>query len=298
MQATLATRTRIGAEEVLRLAAQAGRARRRARPAGRGLVTVGEAAEAARELTVVHVRPRVTYARGLELMKELQEAKLAALRTTASGDAAAAAQHASVPSDALLLLEHEPVYTLGRGAALTNVLFDPAAPGAPQLHRSERGGEVTYHGPGQVVGYPVLDLRRHRQDLHWYMRQVEEVVIRALRRWGVEGGRRAEYTGVWVQGGSRKVCAIGLNASKWVTSHGFALNATTDLAAFDKIVPCGISEPGTGVTSLAQLHAEGALRLDEEPASALSRAKVQERLVQEFMGVFGYKRCRVVELDS
>jgi lipoate-protein ligase B len=274
-------------------------ARRRARPAWRGLTTrAAEAGEPApvRELMVVNVRPRVSYARGVELMKELQEAKLAALRTTASGDAATEAQ--GMPCDALLLLEHEPVYTLGRGAAVSNVLFDPAAPGAPQLHRSERGGEVTFHGPGQVVGYPVLDLRRHRKDLHWYMRQVEEVVIRALQHWGVEGGRRAEYTGVWVQSGSRKVCAIGLNASKWVTSHGFALNATTDLAAFDKIVPCGISERGTGVTSLAQLHAERALQLDEEPASALSRTKVQERLVKEFMDVFGYRRCRVRELDG
>ncbi|CAN0546876.1 unnamed protein product, partial [Ectocarpus sp. 12 AP-2014] len=138
--------------------------------------------------------------------------------------------------DVLLMLEHPPVYTLGRGSSLDHLRFDPTNPsslGGREVRRTERGGEVTWHGPGQVVGYPVLDLNFHRKDLHWYLRQLEEVVIRVLGRYGLEGGRETEHTGVWV--GGAKVAAIGLNASRWVTSHGFALNVNPDLSAFEAI---------------------------------------------------------------
>ena len=106
------------------------------------------------------------------------------------------------------------------------------------VHEIERGGDVTYHGPGQLVGYPIIDLTRHRQDLHWYLRQLEEVLIRALSTFGVSGKRVEGYTGVWVD--DRKIASIGVHVTRWVTFHGFALNVSTDLADFDLIVPCGI----------------------------------------------------------
>ncbi|KAG5181626.1 Lipoate-protein ligase B [Tribonema minus] len=147
--------------------------------------------------------------------------------------------------DALILLEHPSVYTLGRGSTTENLKFDPAAPGCPhELYRIERGGEVTWHGPGQIVGYPILDLNFHTKDLHWYLRSLEEMIMRVLARRGVQGERDPGNTGVWV--GNRKYAAIGLNASRWVTSHGFALNVCPDLSAFDNIVPCGISDKSVG----------------------------------------------------
>lgn len=151
-------------------------------------------------------------------------------------------QHPHLP-DVLLLLEHPPTYTLGRGASLEFVKFDPAQQDAALL-RTERGGEVTYHGPGQLVGYPILNLRRHRPDLHWYLRQLEEVIIRAIAHWGLRGERIDGLTGVWVEG--EKVAAIGIKASRWITMHGFAINVSPDLAAFEQIVPCGISDRPVG----------------------------------------------------
>jgi len=146
--------------------------------------------------------------------------------------------------DVLFLLEHPPVYTLGQGSSLEFVKF---APGSFDLHRTERGGEVTYHGPGQLVGYPILNLRHHQTDLHWYLRQLEEVIIQAVAPLGLTGKRVGGMTGVWVAG--HKIAAIGIKVSRWVTLHGFALNVTTDLSAFEHIVPCGLTKP---VGSLAQ----------------------------------------------
>lgn len=149
--------------------------------------------------------------------------------------------------DVLILLEHFPVYTLGQGATLDNLKFDPNDVGY-ELHRIERGGEVTYHCPGQLVGYPILNLRYHRQDLHWYLRQLEEVLIRALDIYDLDGDRIPGLTGVWVKG--KKVAAIGIKVSRWVTMHGFALNVNPDLTGFDQIIPCGIIDKEVG--SLAQ----------------------------------------------
>jgi len=149
--------------------------------------------------------------------------------------------------DWLLLLEHPPVYTLGTGATTDFLKFDPQAEGVT-VHRTERGGEVTYHAPGQLVGYPILDLRRYRQDLHWYLRQLEEVVIRAIAAYGLWGERVEGLTGVWVEGA--KVAAIGIKVSRWITMHGFALNVCPDLSGFQRIVPCGIADRPVG--SLAQ----------------------------------------------
>jgi lipoyl(octanoyl) transferase len=149
--------------------------------------------------------------------------------------------------DVLLLLEHPPVYTLGTGASLEFLKFDPAQTGW-QIHRVERGGEVTYHCPGQLVGYPILNLRHYRQDLHWYLRQLEEVIVYVLKDYGLPGTRIEGLTGVWVQG--CKVAAIGIKVSRWVTMHGFALNVCPDLQGFKHIVPCGITDKPVG--SLAQ----------------------------------------------
>lgn len=155
-------------------------------------------------------------------------------------------QNPSLP-DILLLLEHPPVYTLGTGSSLDFLKFDPQDK-LKKLHRTERGGEVTYHCPGQLVGYPILDLRHYQQDLHWYLRQLEEVIIRVLKIYGLQGYRIPGLTGVWLEG--RKVAAIGIKVRQWVTMHGFALNVCPDLSGFEDIVPCGITEKSVG--SLAQ----------------------------------------------
>lgn len=139
--------------------------------------------------------------------------------------------------DILLLLEHPSVYTLGQGASLEFVKFDLTQT-EYELHRVERGGEVTYHYPGQLVGYPILNLRYYKQDLHWYLRQLEEVLIQTLAQLGVKGDRCSGMTGVWVE--DYKVAAIGVKVSRWITMHGFALNIYPDPKGFERIVPCGL----------------------------------------------------------
>ncbi len=149
--------------------------------------------------------------------------------------------------DVLILLEHPPVYTLGQGANSDFLKFD-IDKSQYDVHRVERGGEVTYHCPGQLVGYPILNLQRYRKDLHWYLRQLEEVIIRVLAVYGLQGERIPDFTGVWLQG--RKVAAIGIKVSRWITMHGFALNICPDMTGFERIVPCGISDKPVG--SLAE----------------------------------------------
>ena len=177
--------------------------------------------------------------------------------------------------DVLILLEHPPVYTLGLGSKLEFLKFDPSQT-QPELHRIERGGEVTYHCPGQLVGYPILNLRRHQQDLHWYLRQLEEVLLRVLEVLGLEGARVPGMTGVWVEG--RKVGAIGIKVSRWITMHGFALNVCPDLAGFGQIVPCGI--PDRPVGSLEQFIP--GIQVDQ----------VRSIVLAEFARVFGVEMVR------
>jgi len=145
--------------------------------------------------------------------------------------------------DIFLLLEHLPVYTLGRGSSLDFLKFDVANPPYP-VARIERGGEVTHHCPGQLVGYPILNLRYYQQDLHWYLRQLEEVLIRVLAAYQLQGERIPGLTGVWVEG--RKVAAIGIKVSRWITMHGFAFNVCPNLSGFQHIVPCGINDRPVG----------------------------------------------------
>lgn len=144
--------------------------------------------------------------------------------------------------DVLLLLEHPAVVTMGRTARPAHVL----RPEGVDVVEVERGGDVTFHGPGQLVGYPIIDLSGHRRDLHWYLRALEQALLAALAELGIPGERQPGYTGVWARG--RKIASIGVHVRQWVTWHGFALNVTTDLAAFERIVPCGI--PGVVMTSL------------------------------------------------
>lgn len=197
-----------------------------------------------RALDVVRLPGLTDYAAALEWQRELARAR-------ADGE---------LEHDLLILLEHPHVITLGRGTREESLLGSPArlAELGFEVHEIERGGDVTYHGPGQLVGYPILDLRRHRKDLHWYLRQLEAALIRALEPYGVVGERVEGYTGVWVE--DRKIASIGVHVGRWVTWHGFALNVTTDLARFDAIVPCGI--PAVRMTSLAEETARSDVRVD------------------------------------
>lgn len=167
---------------------------------------------------------RQPYAGVLALQRELAKARI-------TGE---------IDEDVLLLVEHEPVITLGRSSKSGHLLAAPEylAQRRVGLFEVERGGDVTFHGPGQLVGYPIVDLKRHRRDLHWYLRQVEQFLIDALATYGLAAGRNPPYTGVWID--RRKIASIGVHARDWVTWHGFALNVTTDLRYFDLIVPCGI----------------------------------------------------------
>ena len=157
----------------------------------------------------------------------------------------------ALDQDVLLLVEHPPVVTLGRSTKATSLPLTPEAIRARgvEVHEVERGGDVTFHGPGQLVGYPIVDLKRHRKDLHWHLRQVEQGLIDALGAVGLPAGRRAPHTGVWVAE-ARKIASIGVHARDWVTWHGFALNVSTALSFFDLIVPCGIH--GVDMTSVAR----------------------------------------------
>ncbi len=164
----------------------------------------------------------------------------------------------AIEDDVLLLVEHPPVVTLGRSAKSAHLLASPAylRQQGVDVFEVERGGDVTFHGPGQLVGYPIIDLKQHRRDLHWYLRQVEQLLIDALSTYGLRCDRNPPYTGVWI--GDRKIASIGVHARDWVTWHGFALNVATDLRFFDLIVPCGIQ-----AVRMTSLHAE---LPDERPA--------------------------------
>ena len=179
--------------------------------------------------------------------------------------------------DALLLLEHPPVYTLGRGADAVHL--QAASQGSVPVVRVGRGGQVTYHGPGQLMGYPILDLRRHRQDVRWYVRSLEAILIATLARVGVVADRREGYPGVWV-GGVRKIASIGVGIRRWVTWHGFALNVGADLDGFRAITPCGIA--GVTMTSVAR---EG---------GTASLAAMQAIVLEELTARFGQPRVEAL----
>lgn len=205
----------------------------------------------------VRLLGEISYQEALDLQEEL----------------VAARRGGTIP-DQLLLLEHPHVITLGSSSSQEHLLLSAPEREARgiQLFQAGRGGDVTYHGPGQLVGYPILDLKPDRKDLHRYLRDLEEVLIRALERFGIRGFREEGMTGVWVPGG--KVAAIGVRVSSgWITSHGFALNVDPELSYFSSIIPCGIRDKP--VTSMAQVLGNPP-RMDE----------VRNEVVREFRHVF------------
>ena len=188
----------------------------------------------------------------------------------------------SRPNDVLLIMQHPAVLTLGTRSTLDNV----RSTSAPfDLVRTERGGEVTYHGPGQLVMYPILDLRNYRQDVHWYMRSLEEVAMRVVHSVGLPAGRVDGLTGVWIE--DAKVCAIGVKLSRWVTMHGLAINVDVDLTHFEHIVPCGIADrPVTSLRRALQDRAGGHHGSTSDGADQASMAAVQALLIKHFAEVF------------
>jgi len=178
--------------------------------------------------------------------------------------------------DTLIIVEHDPVYTLGKNSNENHLLRsrDTNIP----VYQIERGGDVTFHGPGQLVGYPILDLRDHCQSVSWYMRTLEEVLIQTLGQFCIEARRRVGLTGVWV--GEEKIAALGVRLSRWVSMHGFALNVNTDINFFDGIIPCGIFE--YDVTSMTRV-------LGKE----VSMVEVEETIITIFRTLFSFQKCEL-----
>jgi lipoyl(octanoyl) transferase len=212
---------------------------------------------AERELWTVPLG-RVAYEEALELQRHIARDRI-------SG---------ALPQDVLLLVEHPPVVTLGRASKGKHLIASPEflRSKGVELFEVERGGDVTFHGPGQLVGYPIVDLKRHRLDLHWYLRKIEEALINTLADYDIVGERNPSFTGVWTKG--KKIASIGVHARDWVTWHGFALNVTTDLSYFDLMVPCGID--GVVMTSIAR----------ELGTDDISAQDVIERVSAKFAGAF------------
>ncbi len=241
-------------------------------PFPRGILQTGlplaMSASAQNEIVVCHLG-RVPYKAAWALQEQVQERLIAAKR---------ADPPETVPH-VLLLLEHPPAYTLGRSGDAENLLVSEERLDelGATFHRIGRGGDVTYHGPGQLVGYPLFDLDRFFTDLGRYLRTLEEIIIRTCAAYDVSGTRVERRTGVWVgpdeRGLERKICAMGVRCSRWVTMHGFALNVTTDLDYFNHIVPCGIDD--RGVTSLT-----------EETGTPVDVDAVRPRVVQHVSDLF------------
>ncbi len=202
---------------------------------------------------------------------ELNNYKLIKYRQAWAYQRSLVTERISNPSlnDVLILLEHPPVYTLGTGSTLDFLKFDPQVSDF-EIHRTERGGEVTYHCPNQLVGYPILNLRYYQQDLHWYLRQLEEVIINTVAKYNLKAYRVPGLTGVWLEG--KKIAAIGIKVRHWITMHGFALNVCPDMSGFKQIVPCGIVDKPVG--SLAEF------------IPSISTDRVRVKLAEAFAEVF------------
>ena len=175
--------------------------------------------------------------------------------------------------DTLLLVEHEPVYTFGKNADENHLLQN--YPENVKLFYTERGGDITFHGPGQIVGYPIIDLHNYKMSISWYMRSLEEVIIRSLDKFGISADRKDSLTGVWVE--DEKIAALGVRISRWVTMHGFALNVNTDLTYYDSIIPCGIFD--YGITSMKHILGE-----------KQNISKIKSTLSAVFLDVFQLKK--------
>jgi len=214
------------------------------------------------QLAITHIG-RTRYGEAWELQKKIFDLR-----------------HYGLITDVLLYTEHEHVYTLGKGGDDNHLLATERelGEGGIEVFHIDRGGDITYHGPGQVVGYPILALNDYFTDIHRYLRCLEETVILALGEFNIEAGREEGMTGVWVDG--EKIAAIGVKVSRWVTMHGFALNVNTDLSKFDRIIPCGIFHKG--VTSMQKI-------LGREVA----HEEVLQKLTEAFVHVFGCQALKV-----
>jgi len=211
------------------------------------------------------------------LLKELVERKLANRDRVAAGELPIPQQHY------LLFCEHPPVYTLGKSGSTDHLLLDEQSLEQQgfEFFQINRGGDITYHGPGQVVGYPIFDLDCFFTDVHRYVRYLEEAVIKTLALYGLQGIREAGYTGVWLDHPKRKICAIGVHLSRWVTMHGFALNVNTQLQHFSNIIPCGIQDEDKTVTSLAK-----------ELGHTVAMDTIRQQLKAAFAELFEYEYAK------
>jgi lipoyl(octanoyl) transferase len=205
--------------------------------------------------------------------------KNVALKAQAKEDGTAANADGTNTRHYLLFVEHPPVYTLGKSGDIDHVLISPdeRQQRGIDFYHTNRGGDITFHGPGQIVGYPILDLEKFYTDIGRFLRELEEVIIRTLGDYGISSGRSAGETGVWIdalkKGQERKICAMGVRCSRWVTMHGFALNVNTDLGYFNHIIPCGIQNKK--VTSMK-----------EELGGTVDLAGVKEKIIKNFRDVF------------
>ncbi|MFT5141704.1 MAG: lipoyl(octanoyl) transferase [Rhodothermales bacterium] len=221
---------------------------------------------------------KVRYEPAWELQREIQARLIAAKRGHPPED---------LPHT-MLLLEHDPVFTLGKSGDDDNLVWDSEKREAEgvEFHRIDRGGDITFHGPGQLVGYPILDLDRFFTDIHRYLRELEGAVIGTLSHWDISGERVPGRTGVWVgpdaRGTERKLCAMGVRCSRWVTMHGFALNVQPHMGFYDGIVPCGIDDRGVGSMAL-------------ERGSPIPMGEVMDEFEVQFAGRFG---CNVQSLSG
>jgi len=187
-------------------------------------------------------------------------------------------------SDLFLLTEHNHVYTLGKSGDDNHVLASEEELRASDtdFFHIDRGGDVTYHGPGQIVGYPILDLQQYKPDIHWYLRNIEEMIIRSLADFKIQAGREEGMTGVWVDG--EKIAAIGVKVSKWITMHGFALNVNTDLSRFGRIIPCGIFHKG--VTSMQKIFGR-----------TISMEEIHPVIIKNFCRVFDCEQKQIAKTE-
>jgi len=260
---------------------------------GRQMVTVGgrslcdcEAYIPPMEMTrrqrlVVCSLGRVAYRPAWDLQRKIQSRLIRAKRTEPPEP---------VPH-VLLLVEHPPVYTLGTSGNKSNLLLSEGALAQydADFHHIDRGGDITFHGPGQIVGYPILDLDRFFTDIHRYLRELEETIIRTCADFSVRANRFAGRTGVWVgpdeRGVERKICAMGIRCSRWVTMHGFAFNVDTDLSYFSHIIPCGIAD-------------RGATSLFHELGRTIERRDVEDQLIDHFAHRFGVETSYLIGDDA
>ncbi|MCC5913563.1 MAG: lipoyl(octanoyl) transferase LipB [Balneolaceae bacterium] len=209
------------------------------------------------------------YRSAWDLQKSVQKLLIDQKRAIRDGNTPA-----QLHNDQLLFVEHPHVYTLGKSGDSSHLLkgVNELAGIQAEYVEIDRGGDITYHGPGQIVGYPIMDLDNHFTDIHKYLRYLEEIIIRTAAEYGVEAGRIDGLTGVW--SGDQKICAMGIRCSRWVTMHGFALNVNTDLSYFDHIVPCGISDKK--VSSLSKLTGR-----------TIDETEVKQKIIRHFGDVFG-----------